>query len=156
MAGAANTTVRWASIASLWWWKIGRARRSVLAEALLDLPRVVVGVDHRLPGHGLGGQVGEVGPSTRPAAEPARPAPVDARAGGVDAHEQVLLQRSGAGGDLLGAFDHRVDRSVVTLVTREHVLVAMRTRDTDAQRGYGIVTLMSVPALYACRIDQLD
>jgi len=34
-----------------------------------------------------------------------------------------LLQRPGAVGDLLGAFDHRVDRPVVTLAPFEGVLV---------------------------------
>jgi hypothetical protein len=49
--------------------------------------------------------------------------PVHAVAGGVDAHEPVLLQRPFPGGDLLGAVDHGVDRPVVVLMPSEQVVV---------------------------------
>jgi len=49
-------------MASRWWWNTGQARRFNLGhpEGLLDVPQVVVGVDHAGAVHGIDGQVGYV------------------------------------------------------------------------------------------------
>ena len=54
--------VRWASIDSRVWWKIGRARQVALAhpERRLDVPQVVVAGDDLTGGHHRGGDVRDV------------------------------------------------------------------------------------------------
>ena len=46
---------------------------------------------------------------------------VDLLGGALDLEEPGTAHRGGAGGDLFGAFDHRVDRPVVELVSLEGV-----------------------------------
>src|SRR5215475_4351247 len=48
---------------------------------------------------------------------------VDFLGGALELEEPGVAHRGGARSDLLGAFDHRVDRAIVTLVPLERVLV---------------------------------